>query len=264
MVPIATTRPPLARVSLMRAAVDGRHAKPLGIRVLVRLERRHAGVQHERCDADALGDEPGDELGRERAPGARHLRAARFARVHVLVDVERPVARDVAVADRATVHREVGEDRVGKIERRDPQAGRRLEARREVDEAAADEPQCEARADLRTTVRSRGRSDGAARPATVRPATAATDARRAECRPRRARRARRRAFPMCSPRRGRPRRGTAADRARAHGRSRRSARCATIIRTASRVIPRASGGSVASRTTMAVMTSPRRRSADGR
>ncbi len=119
VVPIAITRPPFGAGLVDARRGRRRNAVPLGIRVLVRFERRHAGVQHERRDADALGDEARDELGCERPPRARHLRAARLARVHVLVHVERPVARDVAVADRPAVHREIREhrDRAGRASR---------------------------------------------------------------------------------------------------------------------------------------------------
>ncbi len=55
--------------------------------------------------ADPGGPDPargqcGDQLGRERPAGARHLGAARRCRVDVLVGIQRPPPVDVAVADR--------------------------------------------------------------------------------------------------------------------------------------------------------------------
>ena len=57
-------------------------------------------MQHDRRDEYPARDEPGDQLRRERASGARHLRAAGLVRVHVLVRGERPRTPHVAVADR--------------------------------------------------------------------------------------------------------------------------------------------------------------------
>ncbi len=125
----------------MRVGRCGRDAVPLGIRAFVRLERRHPRVQDERSHADALRDEARDELGRERTPRARHLRTARLARVHVLIGVERPVPRDVPVANRPSVYREIGEQRRGKVERANPHACRSIEARRQVHEATGDQLQ---------------------------------------------------------------------------------------------------------------------------
>ena len=124
-----------------------------------------------------LRDESRDELGRERPACARHLGAARLARVHVLVHVERPVVRHVSVANRTTVHRQVRQQRLREIERRHPQPRRGLEARRELHGAAADEPQRRARRFVEPRLRSHRRRGGAARRARVRPAGAARGAR---------------------------------------------------------------------------------------
>ena len=47
-------------------------------------------MEHDRRDEHAAGDEPRDQLGRERPAGARHLGAAGLERVDVLVRLERP------------------------------------------------------------------------------------------------------------------------------------------------------------------------------
>ena len=88
------------------------------------LERRNAGVEHDWREADALGHEPGDELGRERTARARHLRAAGFGGVHVLVGGQRPTAPHVPVLDRPAVDREVRGQHARQVERGEPQAGR--------------------------------------------------------------------------------------------------------------------------------------------
>ena len=100
----------ITRCAALAGGVDpgrggGGHTGPLRVGQLVGLERGHAGVQHDGRDADALGHEPGDHLGRERAAGAGHLGAARLGGVDVLVGAERPRPLDVAVADRPAVAR---------------------------------------------------------------------------------------------------------------------------------------------------------------
>ena len=66
-------------------------------------------MQHERGEPDALGHQPGDHLGRERAARARHLGAARFGGVDVLVRAQRPRSLDVAVADGPAVDGQPGQ-----------------------------------------------------------------------------------------------------------------------------------------------------------
>ena len=85
------------------------------------LRRRDAGVQRDRGDEHAAGDEPRDQLRRERPAGARHLGAAGLERVDVLVGRERPAARHVAVADRLPVLREVGLERPRQVEPGEPE-----------------------------------------------------------------------------------------------------------------------------------------------
>ena len=55
VVPTATTRPPAARVEVHRPRRGRGHAEPFGLRRLSGLLRRDAGVQRDRCDADAAG-----------------------------------------------------------------------------------------------------------------------------------------------------------------------------------------------------------------
>ena len=74
-------------------------------------------MQHERGDEHAAGGERRDQLGRERPAGARHLGAAGLGGEHGLVGVERPLARDVAVADRVAV---LGEELAQRVGPRDP------------------------------------------------------------------------------------------------------------------------------------------------
>ena len=78
-------------------------------------------MQRDGSDEDAAGDEPGDELGRERAAGARHLGAPGLRRVDVLVGGERPAARHVAVTDRPAVLGEERLDRSRELEARQPE-----------------------------------------------------------------------------------------------------------------------------------------------
>ena len=111
VVPMAITRPPFCRVAPMAVGGRPRDAVALGVRALLALERRHAGVQHERRDADPPSDQVGDQLGGEGARRARHLDAAGLAREHGLVGLDRPFARHVAVADRTAVRVEEVEHR---------------------------------------------------------------------------------------------------------------------------------------------------------
>ena len=89
-----------------------RDPKPLRIGALVTLLGGDAGMQHDRCDEDAAGNEPCDQVCRERPAGARHLGAAGLHCVDVLVGRERPRPWHVPVANRMPV--------LGKVERRRP------------------------------------------------------------------------------------------------------------------------------------------------
>ena len=60
-------------------------------------------MERDRGDQDAACDQLGHHLGGEGPGGARHLGAARLEREDRLVGVERPLGRDVPVADRAAV-----------------------------------------------------------------------------------------------------------------------------------------------------------------
>ena len=60
-------------------------------------------MQRDRCDRDPARDERRQERVRKRAGGARHLGAARVRGEHNLAFGQRPLARDVAVADRGAV-----------------------------------------------------------------------------------------------------------------------------------------------------------------
>ena len=98
------------------------NTKAFRVGQLGRFERRHAGVQHERRHADTLGNEPCDHLRREWSTRARHLRAARFRGVDVLIRGDRPRMIDVAVADGLAVNREPGEHGLRQMELSHPQA----------------------------------------------------------------------------------------------------------------------------------------------
>ena len=99
-----------------------RHPVALGVRRLVGLQRGHAGVQHDRGDDDAVGDEIGDDLCRHDAPGRRHLRRTRLDGEGVGVGVQRPRVGHVPVPDRASEAVEVLEQRCRQRQRGDPQA----------------------------------------------------------------------------------------------------------------------------------------------
>ena len=103
------TCPPAACVALTSRRCRRRHPVPLGVRQLVTFERRHAGVQRDRGDADAMANEVGDELGREGPGRARHLGAARLVGEDGLVGLDGEVALDVAVADRTAGASEPGD-----------------------------------------------------------------------------------------------------------------------------------------------------------
>ena len=77
-----------------------RDLEPLGQRCLARLQRRHPGVQGDRCHRHAARDQPGDQVSGERPARTRHLRAAGGAGEHGLVSHQRPPVRNVGVADR--------------------------------------------------------------------------------------------------------------------------------------------------------------------
>ena len=124
VVPTAITRP--ARGVDQPRGVLG-DAVALGEGRLAALGRGDAGVEHERRDRDAAGDEAGDELGGERPPGAGHLGAAVLQREHGLVVAQGPGPGHVAVADRLAVRVQVGDDVAPpEVERGDPEpaAGR--------------------------------------------------------------------------------------------------------------------------------------------
>ena len=63
---MAITRPPFCAVAPIAVGGRARDGVALGVRALVTLERRHAGVQHERRDADPPAHQIGDHLGGER------------------------------------------------------------------------------------------------------------------------------------------------------------------------------------------------------
>ena len=77
-----------------------RDLEPLGQRCLARLQRRHPGMQGDRCHGHAARDQPGDQVSSERPGRTRHLRAAGGAGEHGLVSRQRPPVRNVGVADR--------------------------------------------------------------------------------------------------------------------------------------------------------------------
>ena len=86
-------------------------------------------MQRHRSDEDAAGDEPRDQLGRERPPGTRHLGTAGLVRVDVLIRRQRPATGHVAVADRLPVLGEIRLERSRQVESREPQARSRQTAR---------------------------------------------------------------------------------------------------------------------------------------
>ena len=118
-----------------RVDVRGRgagHAVALGVRHLVRFERRHAGVQQDRRDRDAARDEVDDELGGER-PAALGISALPGSVPKICwYAVERPGAGHVPVADRLAVPGEVVEHRRREMRRREPQPPRVGEAVEQV------------------------------------------------------------------------------------------------------------------------------------
>ena len=92
---------------------------------------RRAPARRRRCAATIgatrtpVRDEPRDQLARERPAGARRLGAARLERVDVLVGLERPLARHVAVADRPAVAAQVAVERLAAARARRARAGGR-------------------------------------------------------------------------------------------------------------------------------------------
>ncbi len=85
------------------------------------LRRGHAAVEHNRGHTHPLGHQGGDQLGRERPTGARHLRTAVLVGVHGAVGGQRPRPGHVPVADGRAVDAEVGGERRPQVEGRDPQ-----------------------------------------------------------------------------------------------------------------------------------------------
>ena len=79
-------------------------------------------MQEQRGHADALGHQPGQDLGGEGPAGARHLGRAGLGGVDVLVGGDRPAALHVAVADGAPVAGQVGVQRLGRFDAADPEA----------------------------------------------------------------------------------------------------------------------------------------------
>ena len=61
VVPTATTRRPASSAPLTSARGGGGHGEPLGLRRLVRLLARDAGVEHERRDGDAARHQPHEQ-----------------------------------------------------------------------------------------------------------------------------------------------------------------------------------------------------------
>src|SRR6266571_1702572 len=98
-----------------------RYPEPLRLRRFVALQRGDARVQGDRGDCDPGRDQAGYQLGRERAPGAGHFRAARLPGEHGLVSGQRPPAPQVPVGDRPAVPGQVRRDRAGYLDPRPPQ-----------------------------------------------------------------------------------------------------------------------------------------------
>jgi hypothetical protein len=114
----------------------GRHAVALGNRRLVPLGGGDAGVEQDRSHDDAASDKPREELRGERPARARHLGAPRRERVHVLVRLERPLARDVAVPNRMAMPAEVALERLREIEPGEPEPAAACVSRHELGAAA--------------------------------------------------------------------------------------------------------------------------------
>ena len=107
--------------------------------LLAVLERRDTRVESDRREENAVRDELCDELRREGAAGARHFRATRLQGKHGLVRVERPPARDVAVADGPAVPEQVVLKRLVELESCDGQSFAAGEAGEQLDMATAEE-----------------------------------------------------------------------------------------------------------------------------
>ena len=105
---------------------EARHPVPLRVRRLARLERGHAGVQHQRRHVDPGGHQLRDQLRRERPPGARHLGASGRVGVHRLVALERPGLRGVGVADRLAVAGQVVRHGGGQLQLCQPEPAARV------------------------------------------------------------------------------------------------------------------------------------------
>ena len=198
-------------------------------------------------DAHALGDQPGQDLGGERPPRAGHLGRTRLGDVDVLIGRDREAALHVPVADGPSVARQVGVQRLGRLEEGDPEANAgaartRRVRRQEADAAAPGER--DARPGL-------GQQEGAGPPGATPPSTARPEAgsRDGPARPGRRHRCRRASAAKVPD----VLRTTRSPSSRKRGSSEKcectsepSPLCATSIRTESRVMPRASGGEGAS------------------
>lgn len=75
------------------------HAIPFFVGRLVRFEASHAGVQDQRDDNNALGDQFGKQFGREGATRRGHFGAAQLGGVDGLVVIAGPGLLHIAIAD---------------------------------------------------------------------------------------------------------------------------------------------------------------------
>ena len=252
-----STRLPPARVAATGRAVAAGTRNRSGYGRLAALERRHAGVQDDRRDADAAGDQRASiTLGREGPARARHLGAAGLGGVHGLVVGERAQARRRSRRDRPPVRgRGRPSSGAGGGERRPPTAGAAGEVGRDQRRPPAPPGSGERVSPARPPSDSGARLACAARRRRTRPPSVRARPRREPASRGGARRARRRrastgsaagsvAEVLTTSRS--PAREEVGQVAEARVLDGLVARRATSSRTSSRCRPRASGGSPAS------------------
>ena len=121
VVPTAITRPPACLCQVHQPRGARRHVERLRDRWLARLCGGNTGVQGDRRDRDTGRDQRRHQLGAERPGRACHLGAAGLPREYRLVAAQRPLPRDVGVADRSPVPGQVGRDVALDRQPRDPQ-----------------------------------------------------------------------------------------------------------------------------------------------